>query len=70
MLDFVEAKFHALRCNHVGGDVAADAQAVFVRFVNNYGNEFGLDRAVHFDLDVAELDVIVDGRSGFSLGGG
>src|SRR5208282_5059600 len=68
VLNFVEAEIDALRGDHFGGNVSADAEAVFVGFVDDRGHEFGLDRAVDFDLHVAEAFVVVYGGASFGFG--
>ncbi len=69
VLDFVVAELDALRSDHVGRDVSTDAESVFVGFVDDDRDELGLDRAVDFDLRVAEFFVVVDGGAGFGFGG-
>ena len=49
--------------------MSADAHAILVGFVDDGGNELGLDGAVDFDLHVAEVLVVVDGGAGFGFGG-
>ncbi len=69
VLNFVVAELDTLRGSHFGGDVSADAEAVLVGFVDDGGHELGRDRAVDFDLHVAEALVVVDGGAGFGFGG-
>ena len=69
VLDFVVAESDTLGGGHFGGNVSADAQAVFVGFVDDGGNDGGRNGAVDFDLHVAEFFVVVDGGAGFGFGG-
>ena len=69
MLNFVKPKLDALRGGHLRRDVAADTQASLVRLVDNRWHKFRLYRTVNFDLNVAQLRVVVDGGARFWLGG-
>ena len=60
VLDLVGSVAHELVGRHSRWDVAADAQAALVGFVDDDGNEFRLDRAVDLDLHIAEIGVVVN----------
>ena len=59
MLDFVIAEFDTLRSGHLGRNMSADAQSVFVRLVDDRRHQSGLYRAVNLDLDVAQAHVVI-----------
>ena len=69
MLNFVEAEGDALRGDHSGGNVSADAEAVLVSLVDDSGHERRRYRTVNLDLDIAQPLVVVDGGTGFGFGG-
>src|SRR5579862_5842386 len=67
VLNFVGAVFDELRRGDAVWNMAADAQSTSVRYLDDAGHEFRLERTVNLDLHISQIRVTVDRSFGLGL---
>ena len=63
VLDLIRSGAHELLGRHSVRHVTTDAQPALVRLGDDDGHERGVERAIHLDLDVAQIRVPIDPRA-------